>query len=126
MDLICSVMSSDSDRVVLNTGKNDIPSLNIRKHPIIFEKSDEKLMKKEIFGCLCMRSDSFPDEEYVPNLKRGDRALIKTLGAYVNSQSMTFIKYKPPIFCFDSNEEVLKFKLIQRRQTIEDIFQRYL
>lgn len=126
MDLICSVMSSDSDRVVLNTGKNDIPSLNIRKHPIIFEKSDENLIKKEIFGCLCMRSDSFPDKEYVPNLKRGDRALIKTLGAYVNSQSMTFIKYKPPIFCFDSSEEVLKFKLIERRQTIEDIFQRYL
>lgn len=126
MDLVCSVMSSDFGRIILDTGKNDIPSLNIRKHPIVFEKSDDKQIPQDIFGCLCMRSDSFPEKESAPSVKRGDRALISTLGAYVNSQSMTFIKYKPPIYYFDSALENIEFKLLERKQNINDILSRYV
>jgi len=126
MDLVCSVMSSNFDRIVLDTGKNDIPSLNIRNHPIYFDKKNIKLKQKHIYGSLCMRSDSFPFKKKVPSLKRGDRAIISTLGAYVNSQSMTFIKYKPPIYSYDSKSNNFDFKLIQRRQNIKDIMDRYI
>ena len=126
MDLVCSVMSSSFDKIVLDTGKNDIPSLNIRNHPIYFNKANIELKEKDIYGALCMRSDSFPIKKKVPFLERGDRAIISTLGAYVNSQSMTFIKYKPPIYSYDSSNKNLEFKLIQRRQTIKDIMERFL
>ena len=48
MDLICSVMSSSFDRIVLDTGKNDIPSLNIRNHPIYFDTKNIELKEKHI------------------------------------------------------------------------------
>ncbi len=126
MDLVCSVMSSNFDRIVLDTGKNDIPSLNIRNHPIYFDSENISLSEKDIYGSLCMRSDSFPQRQKVPHLNRGDRALISTVGAYVNSQSMSFIKYKPPIYSYDSSLEYLNLKLIERRQTIHDIMERYI
>ena len=126
MDLICSVMSSSFDRIVLDTGKNDIPSLNIRNHPIYFDTKNIELKEKHIYGSLCMRSDSFPLKKQVPSLRRGDRAMISTIGAYVNSQSMTFIKYKPPIYAYDSKSNNFDFTLIQRRQNIKDIMERYI
>ena len=128
IDLISSVMASDFNRIILDTGKNDIPSINIRNHSIIPDPniSLDKLSNKQVYGCLCMRSDSFPKEIQLPDLRRGDRVLISTLGAYVNSQSMNFIKYKPPIYYYDGSDDSIKFTLLERKQTVDDLLSRFI
>ena len=126
-DLVASVMSNENEKVVLDTGKNHIPSMNIRHHPVFFEKdSGPKVQEKGLFGCLCMRTDSFPTNIEFPDLKRNDRILIGCVGAYGQSQSMTFIKYKPPTYVFSSSDEKLRFNIISKRQTIKDILATYI
>jgi diaminopimelate decarboxylase len=54
----------------------------------------------------------------LPDLKAGDRLIIKNVGAYNIPQSTTFIFPRPPIVIIEEG----KARIIRRAETIDDVF----
>jgi len=59
-----------------------------------------------IFGPLCMNIDVVRKNISFPLLKKGDRFVIKRVGAYTMTQWMQFITYRPNIVLIDEKEQV--------------------
>lgn len=59
-----------------------------------------------IYGPLCMNIDVVRKNINFPLLKKGDRFVIKRVGAYTMTQWMQFITYRPNIVLIDEKEQV--------------------
>ncbi|WP_111707983.1 type III PLP-dependent enzyme domain-containing protein [Lutibacter citreus] len=73
-----------------------------------------------IYGPLCMNIDVIRKKIDFPLLNKGDRFVIKRVGAYTMTQWMQFITYRPNIVLIDENEEV---HLI-RKEEDKEVFRR--
>lgn len=73
-----------------------------------------------IFGPLCMNIDVIRKNISFPLLKKGDRFVIKRVGAYTMTQWMQFITYRPNIVLIDENGQVH----IIRKEEDKEVFRK--
>ncbi len=69
-----------------------------------------------IFGALCMNIDVIRDNIMFPLMKRGDKVIIKRVGAYNMTQWMQFITYRPNIVLIDADKNV---HIVRKAEDIE-------
>lgn len=133
MCFICKVASIKTIRsrtIVTLTGglhnvrptgtKEDIPFRVIKK------SSEKNLVKQaQIGGYTCMETDII-SESYSGDISVGDYLLFDNMGAYNIVFKPPFIKEAPPIIMFDKQNDDLKFKLVRKRETLDDIFSSYI
>jgi diaminopimelate decarboxylase len=115
---LTSVYSVEGNRVLVDAGKNLLPSVEVRVHPI-FNISNDTATKYDydVFGPLCMGSDVLAREQAIAECHSGDILKIDSVGAYCQSQGMQFIKYQPAMIVL-SNE----VKLIRKAQDYQHLF----
>ena len=65
-------------------------------------------------------------ESYSGDISVGDYLLFDNMGAYNIVFKPPFIKEAPPIIMFDKQNDDLKFKLVRKRETLDDIFSSYI
>lgn len=119
VSLLTSVVSVDDERIIVDAGKNIVPSVESRVHPV--QPLLNKITAKkafDIFGPLCMGSDCLGRQIYMHKPAVADVLIIAAVGAYSQSQSMQFIKYQAPVVVVDQEDNVT---LIRRRQTLSDL-----
>jgi diaminopimelate decarboxylase len=69
-----------------------------------------------LYGPLCLQTDIVAVTQ-LPELKAGDRLIVKNVGAYNFSQSTQFIFPRPAVLLVDDG----KFEVIRRAETLEDL-----
>ena len=122
VDIFSKILSVSDGRVIIDAGKNIIPSIQFRDHPIeLIHLNKRKEIKNnyDIFGPLCMGSDCIGRNIELNNPKENDIIRIKSVGAYCQSQSMNFIKYQPETFIEDPKGEII---LIRKKQYLNNLF----
>ncbi len=125
IDLICQGVSVDDERIIVDAGKNIVPSVEARVHPIDLlsletqsELSAKPMQAYDIFGPLCMGSDCLGRQVVLPTPKVGDYLLLSAVGAYSQSQSMQFIKYQAAVVVVNAEQTAT---LVRRRQQLADL-----
>ena len=71
-----------------------------------------------VYGPLCMNIDCMRDAIPLPDLQKGDKVVIKPVGAYCVTQSWQFIKLRPAVVLIGADGSV---DLIRRAETLDDI-----
>lgn len=71
-----------------------------------------------VYGPLCMNIDCLREGVTLPDLRPGDRVVIRPVGAYCFSQSMQFIALRPACVLLGMNGET---DCIRRAETLEDL-----
>lgn len=69
-----------------------------------------------VFGNLCMNIDVLRSAVPLPALHRGDRIVVKNIGAYNFSQSLQFIQFRPAIVMVRLNGDI---DLIRKRENTD-------
>jgi diaminopimelate decarboxylase len=119
VSLLCSVISVDNDRIIVDAGKNIVPSVLSRLHPVVpIEPTSSEERRYDIFGPLCMGSDCLGHQVILPTPRVSDVLKLVSVGAYCQSQSMQFIKYQPPVVVVSAGGA---HQLVRRRQTLADL-----
>lgn len=104
--------------IVVDAGVNILPTSFWKFQEVrYFNTSDINLEETIIYGPLCLQTDIIAKTE-LPELKVGDRLLVKNVGAYNIPQSSTFIYPQPPVLLFDGNKVVVT----KKREEIENLF----
>jgi len=85
-------------------------------HPAM-ETSDH-LEETTLYGPLCMNIDVVRDAIAFPLLKKGDRFVVKRIGAYNMTQWMQFITYRPAVVLIDMNG---KTHVIRKSENLETV-----
>ncbi|MDD2715721.1 MAG: diaminopimelate decarboxylase [Candidatus Wallbacteria bacterium] len=71
-----------------------------------------------LYGPLCMNIDLVDEHTYLPSLPRGTKLVLSPVGAYNQTQSMQFIRYRPASLLIGRNGEI---DLIREAETLQDI-----
>jgi diaminopimelate decarboxylase len=71
-----------------------------------------------LYGPLCMNIDVVRETCTLPPLKRGDKVVVHTVGAYNMTQWMQFISLRPAVILIDSEG---KANIIRKRETLQTI-----
>jgi len=71
-----------------------------------------------IYGPLCMNIDVVRESVTLPPLRKGDHAVIHTVGAYNMTQWMQFIAMRPNVVLIDSQG---KTHIIRRKESVTDL-----
>lgn len=71
-----------------------------------------------MYGPLCMNIDMLRDNVSFPPLKRDDKVVVHTVGAYNMTQWMQFITLRPAVVLIDMEENV---HVIRQRETLNSI-----
>jgi diaminopimelate decarboxylase len=71
-----------------------------------------------LYGPLCMNIDVLRESVTLPPLKKGDHAIIHTVGAYNMTQWMQFIAMRPNVVLIDAKG---KTHVIRRKETVDDL-----
>lgn len=117
--LLCRVVSVDQDRIIVDAGKNVVPSVQSRVHPVVpLEPRPGDRSRFDLFGPLCMGSDCLGRQVELPKPQVSDVLQLRSVGAYCHSQSMQFIKYQPPVVVVLAGGG---HRLVRRRQTLADL-----
>jgi diaminopimelate decarboxylase len=69
-----------------------------------------------IYGPLCMQIDVIREQIKLPHLEKGDRILIRPVGAYNNTQWMQFITLRPNVVMISQKGDV---SLIRQAETVD-------
>jgi len=116
--LLTQVMSVDTQRIIVDAGKNIVPSVESRVHPLrALNRSALPVNQFDVFGPLCMGSDCLGRGVELAKPSVGDYLKLLAVGAYSQSQSMQFIKYQPAVVV----ASVAQHQLVRRRQTLADL-----
>lgn len=120
--LLTKVIARRENDLILDAGKNILPSVAFRDHPITLLSNENEIdSRKEtvnLFGPLCMGSDCFAKERSLPPLKAGDILKVDAVGAYGISQAMQFIRYQPAVIAIENGSVVL----VRRSQDFQHLF----
>ena len=85
-------------------------------HPA--RETSDHLEETTLYGPLCMNIDVVRDAIAFPLLKKGDRYVVKRIGAYNMTQWMQFITYRPAVVLIDMNG---KTHIIRRAENLETV-----
>lgn len=111
------ILSNGQRAVVVDAGINILPTSFWKFQDIeCLNKSDANLEETIIYGPLCLQTDIISKIE-LPELKAGDKLLVKNIGAYNLPQSSTFIYAQPTVVLIDND-----IRIIRKKQEIDDIF----
>ncbi len=118
--VIASKHLADGRRaLVVDTGVNILFTsfwYNHRVSPVQdFSTHNEDVV---LYGPLCMNIDCIRESISLPPLKKGDRYLIHSVGAYNVTQWMQFITMRPAVVMIDTKGTA---QLIRKAESIEDI-----
>ncbi|KAB2833773.1 MAG: diaminopimelate decarboxylase, partial [Candidatus Dadabacteria bacterium] len=103
---------------VVDAGINILPTSFWRFQDIeCAEERGGDLRDTIIYGPLCLQTDII-GKCPLPDLRAGDRLVVKNVGAYNIPQSSTFIFPRPPIVLVEEG----KPRIIKRAETLDDIF----
>lgn len=103
---------------VADAGINILPTSFWRFQDIeCAEERGGELRDTIVYGPLCLQTDII-GKCTLPDLKAGDRLVVKNVGAYNIPQSSTFIFPRPPIVLVEEG----KPRIIKRAETIDDVF----
>jgi len=103
---------------VVDAGINILPTSLWKFQDIeCAEERRGELRVTTVYGPLCLQTDII-GKCMLPELKAGDRLVIKNVGAYNIPQSSTFIFPRPPIVIIEEG----KARIIKRAETIDDVF----
>ena len=75
----------------------------------------------DVVGSTCMEKDIILKDVLLPKLENGDYIRFKGVGAYTLCLTPTFINFQAPVLMIKDG----KFRLVRRRQEIDDILQVY-
>ncbi|WP_162176453.1 alanine racemase [Synechococcus sp. KORDI-100] len=123
--LLSSIVSIEKNRIIIDAGKNILPSIQYRVHPIrnISENCNNRNVrvnedKFDIFGPLCMGSDCLAEQVALQPPNMNDIFQIGSVGAYCESQSMSFIKYPPASVVLNGEKDFL----VSSRKNLKSLF----
>ncbi len=103
--------------IVVDAGINAVPTSSWKFQKIEpLDKSRGNLRQTIVYGPLCLQTDILGITE-LPDLKVGDRLMLRNVGAYNIPQSSSFIFPRPSIILIDKN----KVTVLRRSETIKDI-----
>jgi diaminopimelate decarboxylase len=103
---------------VVDAGINLLPTSFWRFQDIeCAEERGGELRDTIIYGPLCLQTDII-GKCMLPDLKAGDRLVVKNVGAYNIPQSSTFIFPRPPIVLIEEG----KTRVIRSGETLDDVF----
>ncbi|MCI0454624.1 MAG: pyridoxal-dependent decarboxylase, partial [Candidatus Dadabacteria bacterium] len=77
----------------------------------------DNLRDTTVYGPLCLQTDIIAKAR-LPELKAGDKLVIKNVGAYNISQSSSFIFPRPYVLLIEKGSA----RVLRRAETIDDIF----
>lgn len=123
IDLIATVVGikefPDGKRgIIIDAGTNLLPDSYWTFQEIEPLRRSEGILKETIvYGPLCLQTDIIGRAE-LPELKVGDRVVIKSVGAYNISQSSPFIFPRPCVLLIEDGG----VRVLRRSETISDIF----
>ncbi len=122
IDLISTVITvkSVADEgifAVIDSGINLLPTSIFRYQNVeCITDSKGKLKETTVYGPLCLQIDVVTKAQ-LPELRVGDKVIIKNVGAYNMPQSGTFIFQQPMVVMIDAEE----VRIIKKSGTVEDI-----
>ncbi len=123
IDLIATVVGikefPDGKRgIIIDAGTNLLPDSYWTLQEIEPVTSSEGSLKDTtVYGPLCLQTDIIGRVK-LPQLKVGDRVVIKSVGAYNISQSSPFIFPRPSVLLIEDGG----VRVLRRSETISDIF----
>ncbi len=105
---------------ILDTGVNILFTSFWYEHDIrpTEKPSTDQMEETALYGPLCMNIDVIRAGMLFPLLKKGDRYIIRRVGAYNNTQWMQFITLRPNVILIDKSGTV---HLIRNSEKNEDI-----
>lgn len=98
VQMLTTVVSVEDGRIIVDAGKNLLPSVTARVHEIRRvgpSSADAQACSYDLFGPLCMGSDCLGRSVSLPQMTEGDVLAVNAAGAYSLSQSLHFIRYQP-------------------------------
>lgn len=105
-------------RIIIDTGINLLPTSLWRWQEIEpVSKPEVSIKETTVYGPLCLQTDIIAKAE-LPELKSGDRLIIKNVGAYNISQSSSFIFPRPSVLIVENGEA----RVLRRAEVVEDLF----
>lgn len=103
----------------VDAGVNNLPSAYYRNHSVL--KTEKETERVDVYGPLCMQVDCLQKGlEISAGKDEGDLLLFNNAGAYSNTQSMQFIRSRPPTVKVEDGQS----EVIRRAEKFEDIFSR--
>ncbi len=94
--LSLKLLSNGIKAAIVDGGVNLLPTSYWYKHDIqALKDSAFGLEEYHVLGCLCMQIDVIRSAVPLPPLSPGDLLVVRNVGAYNYSQSMTFIQPRP-------------------------------
>lgn len=105
--------------LIIDIGLNNLFTLFWYKHDIVPAKiKQHDTEDTTIYGPLCMNIDIIRDALQFPVLEKGDRVVIKRIGAYKMTQWLQFITYRPKVVLIDMEG---KTHIIRENETLESM-----
>ncbi len=103
--------------VVVDSGINILPTSFWKFQDIeCVEDRGGDFKEATVYGPLCLQTDII-GKCMLPELKAGDRLVVKNVGAYNIPQSTTFIFPRPPIVMIEEG----RARIIRRGETLDDV-----
>lgn len=108
--------------VILDVGLNALFTALWYRHQVIPAQDFSGFTEDSVvYGPLCMMIDVVRDQIMLPPMAKGDRVVIKPVGAYNCTQWMQWIQARPAVVLIGENGEL---DLIREREGVEDLTQR--
>jgi len=112
-------LASGQRATILDVGVNILFTSFWYEHEIHpAQESSDHLEETTLYGPLCMNIDVVREAVAFPLLKKGDRFVIKRVGAYNMTQWMQFITYRPNVVMIDSEGRT---HIIRNSENLETI-----
>ncbi len=115
-------LSNGKRAVIIDAGVNYLFTSFWFNHKIVpAQYSGTATENSAVYGPLCMNIDCLRDNIVLPNLQKGDKVIIKNVGAYSVTQWMQFIEYRPAVVMVREDGRV---DVIREKEDLSDIERR--
>lgn len=105
--------------IIIDAGVNLLFTAFWYDHPVAAVRIPSEMTEETIiYGPLCMNIDIIRPAVVLPLLKKGDRIVIKYVGAYTMTQWMQFITFRPNIVLIDTESQP---HIIRKKETLETL-----
>lgn len=117
-------LTSGKRAVIIDAGVNILFTSFWYKHNIqLCQNSGVHTEDTAIYGPLCMNIDCITESINLPSINRGDKLLIKYVGAYNMTQWMQFISMRPNVVMIMENGKV---ELIRKAENLDYLLEQEL